>query len=108
TAQTATAAAQNKIQAVYTMIKANPPVTPPGPTPPDPTPPSGSGPFQTLWDATKMPSKTWNQALTITNRAGLDNWLANRKANDHVVCKNFTSTGRLENPRGGRVARACE
>ena len=108
TAQTATAAAQNKIQAVYTMIKSNPPVAPPDPVPPDPTPPSGSGPFQTLWDATKMPSKTWNAPLTITNKAGLDNWLGNRKANDHVICRNFTYAGRLEIRGGGPFWMECD
>jgi hypothetical protein len=110
-AQAAAALAQNKTQAVYTTIKNNPPVTPPDPTPvpPDPTPPAGNTPFQTLWDATKMPAGNWNpNPVTITTKAAMDAWLGNRKANDHVIVKGFTYNGRLEIRGGGPFWMECD
>jgi hypothetical protein len=74
--------------------------TPPDPTPPDPTPPASGTPFQRLWDATKPPQRSWNNAITITSQAAFQTWLNARKANDHVIVKGFTYNGRCE-IRGG-------
>jgi hypothetical protein len=110
--QTAALDAQNKTQTVYTLIKNNPPVTPPDPTPvpPDPTPPSGGTPFQTLWDATKMqaPGHPWNAVKAITSQSALDSWLGSRQANDHVTVKGFTYNGRLEIRGGGPFWMECD
>src|SRR4029077_19771919 len=74
---------------------------PPDPVPPDPTPPPASGtPFQRLWDATKPPQRSWNNALTITSQSAFQTWLNARKANDHVIVKGFVYNGRCE-IRGG-------
>jgi hypothetical protein len=71
-------------------------------------PPSSSGPFQTIWDATRMPQRSWNQALTITSQSALNNWIGNRHDNDHVVVSGFTYNGRLELRGGGPFWMECD
>ena len=87
-----------------------PPVEPP-PVEPPPVitpPPSSGSPFQTLWDATRMPQRSWNQALTITSQSALNNWIGNRHDNDHVVVTGFTYNGRLELRGGGPFWMECD
>ena len=84
-----------------------PPVEPPV-TPPAVTPPTSAGPFQALWDATRMPQRAWTTPVTITCQQALDGWLRSRPANGHAVVKGFTYNGRLEIRGGGPFWMECD
>ena len=72
------------------------------------TPPTSGGPFQALWDATRMPQRAWTTPVTITSQQALDGWLRSRPANGHAIVKGFTYNGRLEIRGGGPFWMECD
>jgi hypothetical protein len=85
-----------------------PPIVEPPPVQPPVAPPTSGSPFQALWDATKMPNRTWNAVKQITSKSALDAWLGSRQANDHVKVSGFTYNGRLEIRGGGAFWMECD
>jgi hypothetical protein len=83
------------------------PVAPP-PAPPPVTPPASGGPFQTLWDATRMPVGSWSNPVTVTSQQALDSFLAGRSDGAHAIVRGFTYQGRLEIRGGGRFWLECD
>jgi hypothetical protein len=86
---------------------AAPPVAPPV-SPPVSPPASTTGPFQSLWDQTRLPAQTWSNPVTVSSQAALDSFLANRSDGAHAIVRGFNYKGRLEIRGGGRFWLECD